>query len=240
MLSDEKLKAVTSNLEKANESKVLASKMRMKSNFFKLVLNVPDGADVNEFEKNLITMCHKMEATLNYDFYWIKHDKDIKEDGEIKTLHYHLLLVNSLQNKVTLKTIFERVVKSLNVDKKLVSIESFFANELPLQVQYLVHLNDATKAQYEEIAINTNRSKNVKMYLTISNVNTKKSKDTRIDIYSWDDLVTLMFKLSKMELYQKVDSRALLKYRSLINDFYDAKTIEAVEIHHSKDAYYKK
>ena len=90
---------------------------------------------------------------LKYDdikYYAIKHDRDLDSNGELKHLHYHLVI--KLQKGVRLSTM-RNVVDELwhcpnnNVD----SVRSFNAS-----IQYLIHKNDEDKFQYDESDVMTN------------------------------------------------------------------------------------
>lgn len=75
----------------------------------------------------------------NFENYiYILHDRDIKDDGEIKKEHYHVIL--HFPNARTIKTLS----KKLNVEVNNFYIIKSFTGQL----RYLIHYDDDEKTRY--------------------------------------------------------------------------------------------
>lgn len=75
----------------------------------------------------------------NFENYiYILHDRDIKDDGEIKKEHYHVIL--HFPNARTIKTLS----KKLNVEENNFYIIKSFTGQL----RYLIHYDDDEKTRY--------------------------------------------------------------------------------------------
>lgn len=96
---------------------------------------------------------------LNPPFYaFIKHDKDMEEDGTPKASHYHLVI----------KYKRDRDFASVQKDFPGAHIEK--AKSTSSAVQYLTHQNKPDKAQYPCENIITNKPELLKTYLDIPQV----------------------------------------------------------------------
>lgn len=73
------------------------------------------------------------------EFVYIKHDKDTFEDGKPKKPHYHLLLVFPRERSIN------KIAEQLHVPVNLIQWKAY----LDKAVQYLIHMNNPEKAQYE-------------------------------------------------------------------------------------------
>lgn len=75
----------------------------------------------------------------NFENYiYILHDRDIKDDGEIKKEHYHVIL--HFPNARTIKTLS----KKINVEENNFYIIKSFTGQL----RYLIHYDDDEKTRY--------------------------------------------------------------------------------------------
>ena len=77
-------------------------------------------------------------------YFAIVHDKDLHEDGTPKNKHIHIVL--SMANKVRKKTLLNYFCNIFHADIDAISIDK--ANNFVSCVQYLFHLNDKDKQQY--------------------------------------------------------------------------------------------
>lgn len=73
------------------------------------------------------------------NYIYILHDRDIKDDGEIKKEHYHVIL--HFPNARTIKTLS----KKLNVEENNFYIIKSFTGQL----RYLIHYDDDEKTRYD-------------------------------------------------------------------------------------------
>ena len=90
--------------------------------------------------------------TLGYFKASIIHDRDIKEDGELKTIHLHAFLQD--HEKHTLREWLDLIEETTGASEDQISIDE--TNSEILQVQYLRHDRKENKAKYEADEIATN------------------------------------------------------------------------------------
>lgn len=91
----------------------------------------------------------------------IIHDKDVLEDGTLKTAHAHIVLQG--EEARSSKSWLDLVSMALDLDRKCISIEA--CKNVTGALRYLVHKDDTDKAQYDPSAIITNCSDDVKTAL---------------------------------------------------------------------------
>lgn len=88
-------------------------------------------------------------------YAFIKHDNDLQENGEVKRLHYHVVLIREKRTRLISQlnelcdVLGYRNNNGIQIEK-IVSIES--------SIQYLIHKNDSLKFQYSKDKIITNLS----------------------------------------------------------------------------------
>ena len=129
---------------------------------FNIVLNVPNGMSDDEFKDNLSFFTTMLTAQGAF-YAYIRHDKDIKDDGELKTLHYHIVLC--LKSRKRVSSVLYMFVDSLKIPNECVQIEEVLS--LPACIQYLIHKNDIGKYQYSWQDIYTNfTDDDLQMYLS--------------------------------------------------------------------------
>lgn len=90
------------------------------------------------------------------EYYFILHDKDVKEDDRtLKTPHLHLVVM--LDTKCRLLTFLNRICKNVFKDDKYsncISIQS--VKDYDYAISYLTHKNDLLKYQYKSNQVKTN------------------------------------------------------------------------------------
>lgn len=84
----------------------------------------------------------------NVEYVYIKHDLDKFDDGTYKKVHYHLLLNFPREKSI------KRLAEQLGVPINLIKWKAY----LDLSVQYLIHLNNPEKAQYDIEALQGNNN----------------------------------------------------------------------------------
>ena len=104
------------------------SKDKYRSRVHMLLLYPEDTTHVSALEK----------IKASYDFACCLHDKDIIEDGSTKKAHWHVVL---RFNQAVWNT---AICKDLGLEDNYIENVKRFDNAL----QYLIHYNDAEKAQY--------------------------------------------------------------------------------------------
>lgn len=110
------------------------------------------------------------KATSNYDTYaYILHDKDIDIDGKPKGLHIHCVII--FKNARTFKSM-QNIFEGAHLEEVANTYASF---------QYLLHLNDPSKFQYDLKEIICNNPTSLQPYFD----NTKEpfNPDAIIDYY---------------------------------------------------------
>ena len=121
--------------------------------FINVVISLKD-YDINEIETvedNLNTWC-----AINCDvFAFILHDKDIDNDGVLKTKHIHCVATLK-SSKKRLSTTIKDIAEIIGVCEKAISIEKLVS--LSGGIQYLTHKNNSEKYQYSVNDITTNLS----------------------------------------------------------------------------------
>lgn len=113
---------------------------RIRNRYFSAILYEED-VNFKKYKDYIIK--HYFEVT------YIKHDRDITEDGEIKKEHYHFLFKVG-ENARTLKSIAKEIGIAENYLQG--------CNKKPM-LEYLIHMNNPEKTQYkiEEVQRRTKR-----------------------------------------------------------------------------------
>lgn len=109
-----------------------------------------DLKDINcfkvEFEKRVLSLNHLKE------YAFILHDKDFNSNGDLKAIHFHLVV--SLKSPANINTIGE-----------VLRVETQYINKIKTTTKnaflYLIHFNDKTKYQYsiDEVVANFDYNK---------------------------------------------------------------------------------
>lgn len=98
-------------------------------------------------------------------FYFIEHKNDIKEDGSVKTAHYHIVL-DFVRTRKRVATVLKDLSKLLVIPLNTISIE--VAINLRSSVRYLIHFDDKKKFQYDFESIITNDKETLSFYFSSS------------------------------------------------------------------------
>lgn len=91
---------------------------------------------------------------------YIKHDKDVQDNGEIKKIHWHLLL--SFETKKSLSLI----AKVLQVEENLIEC----VNNYKSVERYLIHLDNGEKYQYSVDNVISNYDYKTQVYSTTESI----------------------------------------------------------------------
>lgn len=141
-------------------------------------------------------------------YAFILHDKDLLEDGTIKTPHIHLcgLLKN---NRRRLSSTLDDIATFCNVSTFAVTIDKM--SDIVGSIQYLIHKNDSSKHQYDIKKIVTNISE--------GELNTYMNSDSKS--ISIEYLVDVVLKhRSKIDIMREIGLTYYHLYRNTINDIY--------------------
>lgn len=96
----------------------------------------------------------------NYDYVYIKHDKDIDSNGNLKKVHYHVIL--KFTNYKWLNSLSEELNIPMNYFEKI--------NSLNNMLVYLIHYNNSDKYQYSLNDVFGTSSLKIKLNKCISNI----------------------------------------------------------------------
>ena len=106
-----------------------------------------------------VVICEKVIencfTSLGYKVYYIMHDKDVNEQGEIKRKHFHLV-VNTGKRRISKLTLITEIVLATDGKIKDNQITLDYCVNYRLSFDYLVHKNDLDKYQYSIDKIKTN------------------------------------------------------------------------------------
>lgn len=106
-------------------------------------------ADLDKLKTDINTALNNMGAVL---FAYILHDRDVKEDGTIKTPHFHI--VAEFPSSKRLSTFLNLLSGELCCNPLSISVEK--CRSFEGSFQYLVHKNDSDKFQYSPADISCN------------------------------------------------------------------------------------
>lgn len=168
--------------------------LKERINCFTLVLYDDEQSYLNY---NKIISIIKSPSFYSCKYYCIKHNLDIDENGELKKVHYHLLI--KLENAISI----EKIVKTLNNENY-----DYIVNGLSIvksfkgYVRYLVHYDDKDKYQYDISNIDTN-DKNLMYYF---------NDNTIIDNFK---LLYLIIKENKITTFRELISWCV-EYNNII------------------------
>lgn len=104
-------------------------------------------------DKKLIEDLENWLIANTKQYAFILHDKDILEDGSMKTPHIHVVC-NMNTTKQRIATILNDLTKSLDISPLLVTIDKY--SSFNASIQYLIHKNNEEKYQYDVKDIKTN------------------------------------------------------------------------------------
>ena len=183
--------------------------MVSKSKFFHLVIEEYDKLNDKHIED--IELNNYLKDNECVQFYaFIKHDKDVNENGN-ERVHYHVVIV--LKSEYSKTTIINDIASKLMINKNCVGSRRVI--DFVLMVQYLIHQNDKDKYQYDLLDIWSNDTNEV-MKVLFEGVS---SFDIDIDmiiqlVKNSDSLATI---------YKELGIKKVRTYRSIIIDLWKEK-----------------
>ena len=145
---------------------------------FMLLLYPEDTSHLNAIEK----------IKQSYDYAIILHDKDVTEDGEIKKPHYHVVLRFTNQKWNT------AIAKDLGITYNYIRKVDRFNQAL----EYLVHLNDVDKFQYDISEVKGTLSNKVKELVNVCN---KSEGEKVIELIEYIENHSGKIRLKEFSLY---------------------------------------
>ena len=98
-----------------------------------------------DYSINLKDLLKSFFSSYPCKYFAIVHDKDFHKDGTLKNKHIHIVL--SMASKVRKKTLLNYFCNIFKADIDAISVDK--VNNFVSSVQYLFHLNDKDKYQYD-------------------------------------------------------------------------------------------
>lgn len=126
-----------------------------------------DDSENLNFNDKIITIAQ------NYDYVYIKHDKDIDSNGNLKKIHYHIIL--KFNNYKWLKSLSDELNIPMNYFEKI--------NSLNNMLVYLIHYNNADKYQYSLNEVIGTSNLKIKLNKCISNIENSEEDKIMIILY---------------------------------------------------------
>lgn len=149
-------------------------------------------------------------SQLGFNYYLILHDKDKDLQGETKRAHYHLVITSLKRLRV--KQVINYMCDIFSTNNENIQIDEVI--NIVSAVQYLIHMNDCNKYQYEVNEVMTNNEENYQALL--------------LEVPKSQELTTAMLinyilvdKLNRLQLIDSIGIGKYQHYRSTINDIYD-------------------
>ena len=176
--------------------------LNKRSSNFVIVLNSPKDIDFIEFYDFFMNTLKSYNS--NFDFYSILHDSDIKDNGELKTPHYHIVI--SFKNGF--RTRCATILNLFDDDTRLcISIQ--LCVNLISSIRYLIHLDNETKFQYSRDLISTNNNRMLSNYL---------DGNTELENLSASELIYICKELeySRMKILNYIGLNNFNKYYKVI------------------------
>lgn len=184
----------------------MIDKLKQRSNQFTIVLNDNEC----HWFKNCDFIINKLISDYDVDVVYIAviyHDKDLDENKQPKTPHYHVIL--ELDKICTVGSCLKWLSSKFMCNENQISIDK--CNDLAMQSRYLIHLDEIDKVPYFEFDVHTNNVARYKDYLKL-----KKIKDMK-DLISFVkechyDLEIIMSKLAHYDKYRKYINDLIVNY----------------------------
>ena len=167
---------------------------------FNIIISKPSKLDMDAILNTIL------EYFSESNYFYIFHDKDTDDNGELKKPHYHLRIESN--KRIRKSTLLNMLNERFNTDG--VQIEK--CENLISSVQYLIHLNDADKYQYDIDEVHTNNKD--RLELLINSKPQNKATDDEIE----NGLIDLILECnySLVALYYRLGASKMAHYLSLI------------------------
>lgn len=163
-------------------------------------------SDLERCKNSINTIVDKLGGS-GLIYYLCLHDKDKDGEGNLKRKHLHIVIESPKRLRV--KQVFSLFMDICETNVENIQIQEVIS--IVSAVQYLLHINDVNKAQYDRKCLITNQPEQADAYL----IETPKSREVTTQI-----LFDLIFnaKLSRTELIYSIGIGAYTHYRNTIND----------------------
>lgn len=166
-------------------------------------------SDSERCKRGLTRICDELSRN-GFTYYAIAHDMDTDNNGVLKRCHYHIVLttLKRLRVKQLIKLLTE-ICLTNDTNIQVQEVVSLVAS-----VQYLVHLNDLNKFQYDVKCVMTNN---------VQNLETLMIESPQLNELTTKTLLDYIFQLnmSRLELINAIGIGKYTHYRNTINDLLD-------------------
>lgn len=117
----------------------------VKRQYFSIVITCGFEGQLEKVRKGLSLLSSGSSKFLESQYAYILHDKDVDDNGEVKTPHFHLCLHTVQQRRK--KSVITMLANFLNMPDECISVD--FSKNWQQCLRYLVHLDDKEKYQYQ-------------------------------------------------------------------------------------------
>lgn len=124
--------------------------------------------DDKNFDNQFFNLTQEKESI------WIRHDKDLNEEGEVKKPHYHFVI--QLKNACTISSMAKRLEVNENMLEYVKNVNS--------SLKYLIHFGDDNKYNYDKEEVQSNSEKLKRRFLDLVSKDTPET-DKMIGIYEF-------------------------------------------------------
>lgn len=180
--------------------------MKFQSNTHSLVINYPNNNLNYDLDKLVI------DVFKDFEYFYIIHDKDIDENGNLKTRHMHLILLS--ENRISTDLLINMLCMTSKgiINDNLISDK--YVGNLAKAMQYLTHKNDRSKTLYStDEVVSNNYDKFYNYYNALD-----------LESLSTDSLIELMDNCrSKKELLLTIGISQFNKYANFIKFYWKDK-----------------
>lgn len=148
-------------------------------------------------------------SSMGFIYYACVHDKDVYENGEKKLKHCHIVL--ECMKRQRAKQIINFICDSFDTNFGNVQVDEVVS--MVSCIQYLLHINDKNKYQYERKELISNNQEQADAYLI---------ETPKVNELTTQALFDFVFKdkLSKVELMYAIGIGKYQHYRQTIEDLY--------------------
>lgn len=177
-----------------------------KSKSWSIVLEKYDTNFENEVTEDFLL---KKLPVISSKFYFILHDKDVKEDNTLIREHYHIILL--CEYCVSKNSILSILETCLQINKNRISVSRCY--NLKMDIQYLCHMNENDKFHYDMELIKTND--------IVGLDNALKNKIVDSNIYTFEELYKIVSECNSLTgIIRKVGIDYYKTYRYVIIDMF--------------------
>lgn len=103
-------------------------------------------------------LCEHLNRDFCARYAYIHHDKDLKETGEYKTYHTHIVIWKNL--RVRKSTLLKYISQQTQLPIECISVQP--CTNVSAMIRYLIHQDCPDKYRYQKIDIETNSDAEVK------------------------------------------------------------------------------